>query len=107
SLLHTRRQDGLLRGRLRDRYVAVHGGSSLDLWRITTHAPNRNGRGGGTAVLQSPTSYGTTSASAQDRAPEYRSAACPHRTSSRTPARTARDARFRWRKEPRDGSPPA
>jgi hypothetical protein len=27
-LLHTRRQDDFLRGRLRDRYVAVHGGSS-------------------------------------------------------------------------------
>jgi hypothetical protein len=34
----------------RDRYVLLHGGSSLDLWRITAHAPNRNGRGGGTAV---------------------------------------------------------
>ena len=34
---------------------------SFDLWRITTHAPNRNGRGGGTAVLQRSTSYGTTS----------------------------------------------
>src|ERR1017187_9643943 len=29
--------------------------------RITANAPNRNGRGGGTAVLRSSTSYGTTS----------------------------------------------
>jgi hypothetical protein len=34
-----------LHGRLRDRYVALHGGSSVDLWRITTHAPKRSGRG--------------------------------------------------------------
>src|ERR1019366_7065888 len=33
----------------------------LDLWRITPHAASGNGRGGGTAVLQSSTRYGTTS----------------------------------------------
>jgi hypothetical protein len=48
--LHALRKHGLLQGRLRDRYVATHGGSSLDLWRIARHAPTRSGRAGGTAV---------------------------------------------------------
>ena len=48
--LHTLRQHGLIAGRLRDRYVATHGGSSFDLGRITRHAPTRSGRAGGTAV---------------------------------------------------------
>jgi hypothetical protein len=62
SLLNTLRQNDLIHGRPSDRYVVPHGGSSFDLGRITANAPNRNGRGGGTAVLQSSTSYGTTSA---------------------------------------------
>jgi hypothetical protein len=44
------REHSLLHGRLRDRYVATHGGSSFDLWRITANAPIGSGRGGGTAV---------------------------------------------------------
>jgi len=59
-LLHSRRQLLHLRRGWRDRYVLLHGGSSLDLERITTHALNENGRGGGTAVSRS-TNYGTTS----------------------------------------------
>ena len=52
-LLHPGGQHGLLSDRgLRDRYGLLHGGSSFDLWRITANAPNRNGRGGGTAVFK-------------------------------------------------------
>ena len=52
-LLHPGGQHGLLSDRgLRDRYGLLHGGSSFDLWRITANAPNRNGRGGGTAVCK-------------------------------------------------------
>ena len=43
--LHALREHGLIAGRLSDRYVATHGGSSLDLWRIAANAPNRSGRG--------------------------------------------------------------
>jgi len=51
--LHAAGQHGLLDDRgLRDRYGLLHGGSSFDLWRITANAPNRNGRGGGTAVFK-------------------------------------------------------
>src|SRR6202034_1310303 len=32
--LHALGEHGLITGRLNDRYVALHGGSSLDLWRI-------------------------------------------------------------------------
>jgi hypothetical protein len=52
-LLDAGGQHGLLRDRgLRDRYGLLHGGSSFDLWRITANAPNRDGRGGGTAVFK-------------------------------------------------------
>ena len=44
-LLDTHRQNSFLRGRLRDRYVLIHGGSSFDLGRIAAHAPNQSGRG--------------------------------------------------------------
>jgi hypothetical protein len=44
-LLHALGEHGLLHGRLRDRYVATHGGSSFDLWRIAANAPSRNRRG--------------------------------------------------------------
>ena len=54
--LHTRGQRALrllLSGRDgRDRYVALHGGSSFDLCRITAHAASGSGRGGGTAVFK-------------------------------------------------------
>ena len=43
--LHALREHGLITGRLSDRYVATHGGSSLDLCRIAANAPNRSGRG--------------------------------------------------------------
>jgi len=36
----------------RERYVALHGGSSFDLCRITAHAGSGSGRGGGTAVFK-------------------------------------------------------
>src|SRR5204863_9147667 len=49
-LLHALREHGLIVGRLRDRYVATHGGSSFGSWRIAHHAPTRSGRAGGTAV---------------------------------------------------------
>jgi hypothetical protein len=49
-LLDALREHGLLQGRLSDRYVAIHGGSSLDLCGITANAANTSGRGGGTAV---------------------------------------------------------
>jgi hypothetical protein len=49
-LLHPLRKHGLTLGRLSDRYVAAHGGSSFDLDRITHHAPSESGRAGGTAV---------------------------------------------------------
>jgi hypothetical protein len=49
-LLHALWEHDLLHGRLRDRYVATHGGSSLDLCGITANAPIGSGRGGGTAV---------------------------------------------------------
>ena len=62
SLLHTLREHGLILDRISDRYVALHGGSSFDLCRITRHAPTESGRAGGTAVTQSSTSPGTTSA---------------------------------------------
>ncbi len=48
--LHPLREHSLLHGRLRDRYVATHGGSSFDLVRVAHHAPTRSGRAGGTAV---------------------------------------------------------
>ena len=52
-LLHTRGQHRFLRGHGgRDRYGLLHGGSSFDLERITPHAANGNGRGGGTAVFK-------------------------------------------------------
>jgi len=60
-LLHALRQHDLFVARLRERYVAPHGGSSLSIFRITRHAPKRSGREGGTADLRSSTSYGTTS----------------------------------------------
>jgi len=43
--LHALRKHGLLHGRLSDRYVAPHGGSSFDLGRIAANAPNWSGRG--------------------------------------------------------------
>jgi hypothetical protein len=49
-VLHALREHGLIVGRLRDRYVATHGGSSFGSWRIAHHAPTRSGRAGGTAV---------------------------------------------------------
>src|ERR1700678_4849834 len=49
-LLHTLREHALITGRPSDRYVAIHGGSSLDLCGITANAPIESGRGGGTAV---------------------------------------------------------
>src|SRR5215211_606473 len=61
-LLHMLRQDDLFSARLGERYGALHGGSSLSIFRITRHAPKRSGREGGTADLRSSTSYGTTSA---------------------------------------------
>jgi hypothetical protein len=48
--LDTLREYGIIAGRLRDRYVATHGGSSFGLGRSTRHAPTRSGRAGGTAV---------------------------------------------------------
>ncbi len=45
SFLHALREHDLIAGRLSDRYVATHGGSSLDLWRIAANAPKRSGRG--------------------------------------------------------------
>jgi hypothetical protein len=44
------RENGLIHGRLRDRYGLLHGGSSLDLCGIPANAPNKNGRGRRTAV---------------------------------------------------------
>src|SRR6266536_3814991 len=44
-LLNALRQHDLLRARLRERYVPVHGGSSSDLGRIASNAPNSSGRG--------------------------------------------------------------
>ena len=44
-LLHAHRQNSFFPGRLRDRYVLIHGGSSFDLGRIAAHAPNQSGRG--------------------------------------------------------------
>ena len=49
-ILHALREHGLIVGRLSDRYVALHGGSSFGSWRIAHHAPTRSGRAGGTAV---------------------------------------------------------
>jgi hypothetical protein len=49
-LLHPLREHSLIVGRLSDRYVAGHGGSSFGSWRIAHHAPTRSGRAGGTAV---------------------------------------------------------
>jgi len=49
-LLHPLREHSLIVGRLSDRYVASHGGSSFGSWRIAHHAPTRSGRAGGTAV---------------------------------------------------------
>ena len=57
-LLHPLREHGLLHDRLSDRYVALHGGSSFDLCRITRHAPTRSGRGEGPPSPQSSTSPG-------------------------------------------------
>src|SRR5437588_7519176 len=48
--LHALREHGLIASRLSDRYVALHGGSSLDLCRIARHALTKSGRAGGTAV---------------------------------------------------------
>jgi hypothetical protein len=48
--LHALGEHGLITDRLRDRYVATHGGSSFGSWRIAHHAPTRSGRAGGTAV---------------------------------------------------------
>jgi hypothetical protein len=42
---HALREHGLIASRLSDRYVATHGGSSLDLCGIAANAPNRSGRG--------------------------------------------------------------
>src|SRR5262249_37705121 len=39
----------LIAGRLGDRYVALHGGSSFGSWRIARHAPTRGGRARGAA----------------------------------------------------------
>ena len=44
-LRHALGENGLITGRLRDRYVATNGGSSLDLCRIAANAPNTSGRG--------------------------------------------------------------
>lgn len=55
------RQHHLIHARLRDRYVAPHGGSSSIFDGSPVTAPNRSGRAGGTAVPRSSTSYGTTS----------------------------------------------
>ena len=56
--LHALWEHGLLHCRLRDRYVATHGGSSLDLCGITANAPIGSGRGGGNRrhlkVLRAP-----------------------------------------------------
>ena len=43
--LHALGKHSLLQDRLRDRYVATHGGSSLDLCRIAANAPKRSGHG--------------------------------------------------------------
>ena len=60
--LHSLGEHGLLHGRLRDRYVATHGGSSFDLGRIARHAPTRSGRGReGPPSPQTSTRSGTTS----------------------------------------------
>ncbi len=77
-LLHALRQHDLLTARLRERYVASHGGSSFDLRRIAPNAPNRSGRGRRDR-LRSSTSYGTTSA-----------------FSSRTGCRSGRCDRCHW-----------
>ena len=83
--LHAAGQHGLVDDRgLRDRYGLLHGGSSFDLWRITANAPNRNGRGGGTAVSSS-TSYGTTSAATPSA---RRDASSPSSNASATPSRS-------------------
>jgi hypothetical protein len=44
-LLHALWEHSLITGRRGDQYVATHGGSSLDLWRIAANAPNTSGRG--------------------------------------------------------------
>jgi hypothetical protein len=49
-LLHAFREHGLLHGRLRDRYVATHGGSSFDLGRSPVTLPRGADEPGGTAV---------------------------------------------------------
>ena len=50
SLFDTLREHALIINRLSDRYLALHGGSSFDLWWIARHAPTRSGRAGGIAV---------------------------------------------------------
>ena len=44
-LLHAFGQHDFVHARLRERYVPVHGGSSFDLRRIASNAPNKSGRG--------------------------------------------------------------
>src|SRR5206468_3227960 len=76
-LLHTLRQHDLVT-RLGERYGALHGGSSLSIFRITRHAPKRSGREGGTADLRSSTSYGTTSVRSSSRGAAPGSASLSH-----------------------------
>jgi hypothetical protein len=49
-LLHALREHGLRHGRLRDRYVATHGGSSFDLGRSPVTLPCEADEPGGAAV---------------------------------------------------------
>jgi len=62
SFLHALREHGLIAGRLRDRYVALHGGSSFDLWTDRRERSQlERTRPEGPPSLQSSTSPGTTS----------------------------------------------
>ncbi len=105
--LHALRKHGLITGRLRDRYVATHGGSSLDLCGITTNAPNRSGRGRGNRrhlkVLRAPgqpppigparasvaglgTQYDQIAVADQERRPRRRAPRDPERGSNQSEA---------------------
>ncbi len=79
--LHPLREHSLLHGRLRDRHVATHGGSSFDLVRIAHHAPTRSGGAEGTAVTSKFYGPGTTSRRPPAAAPPREGAAArPPRT---------------------------
>jgi hypothetical protein len=60
-LLHTLREHGFIVDRLRDRYVALHGGSSFDLGRSPVTLPSGADEPEGPPSHQSSTSPGTTS----------------------------------------------